>query len=83
MIKPKHWINKIVLKSESRHCRGKIELSRSINKKKSLNFLNWERLSDQARLHKPNFSNIMKMHLICRVYTKRAVSGITVKHFYE
>ena len=76
MIKPKHCINKIVLKSESRHCRGKIEFSQSINKKKSLNFYNWERLSDQVRLHKPNFSNIMKMCLICRVYTKRNVGNL-------
>ena len=38
MIKPKHWINKKVLKSESRHCRGKIEFSRPINKKNPLIF---------------------------------------------
>ena len=29
MIKPKHWVNKIVLKSESRPCRDKIEVLRS------------------------------------------------------
>ena len=34
MIKPKQWVNKILLKSENRNCRGKIEVLQSTNKKK-------------------------------------------------